>query len=395
MLVDHWLVRRAAVRANVMPTELEVRAYWQQLLQQLRAEGRSPQEFAALRNASEEQWLRDLALPIAQERLVRAELELPPGEVVSGDMMKLWMQELRKTCRIETDPDALPPGVAARVDGTDIPMIDLGMLLLRTSEDREREQFVRQVVYLECLEALARRHGVAVTEADLQASIAARRAEAARDPRFQGLSFEQLLQSQHQTIASLQRSRVFRAQVLLHNVAAKLHPTAALMAEIARDRPQALAIAGPRRQLGVIFLRALEPPNALVPRDFAAATKDLEHIAQRLHEERFEVVARIESDDAASKQNGGDAGWQPRRGGRLPDVVADAAFALGRGGTSAPIRAADGCWLVKVLDVEPEPTDEQLVVRLREIRAQELSRTLLAEAAIEHVAAAAAPPARR
>ena len=383
MMVDTTLARRAAKRQNLMPTEAEVRAFWEELQKQLRAAGQKPEDFAAVRNTSMAQWYEDLAVQLAQERLVRAELRMRPDEQVSGDMLKLWLQEERKKHKVVTDPDQLPPGTAARIDADDLPIADLGSLLLRTSEDHERDRFVRQIVYLQCIEAFARNDGVQLTEADLDEAVKRRRDDAARDPTVRGISLDQILKAEGLTVTSLRELRVFRAQVLLDKLAQKRFTSADLLAQLDRDRVKMLELVGPRRRLGVIFVRALDEANPLVPLDFAAATKHLEAVRQRLAKETFATVAKIESQDPASKMNGGDAGWHRRRSDKLPEPVLAAAFALTSGDCSAPVRGEEGCYLVKVLDVEPMPTDDFLVGELRAYRARELSKKLLEDADIQ------------
>ncbi|HEX5054727.1 MAG TPA: peptidylprolyl isomerase [Planctomycetota bacterium] len=384
-LVDTLLTRQAATRAGLMPREAEVRAYWDELQKQLQAAGHRPEDFAAVRNTSQAELFDYLAVQIAQERLVRHELALGPKEAVSGDMLKLWLQEARRKRKVVTDPDQLPAGTAVRVEDTNVPLIDLGLLLLRTSEDEERDRFIRQVVYLQSIEALARQKGVQLAAADLDAAIQRRREAAANDPRYRGISLEQMLQAEGLTVAALREQRVFRSQALLDKLALVMYPDADLAAELQRSRQAVLDVVGPRRRLGIVFLRAFEKPNAIVTLDFRAAMKRLATVRERLAKETFENVARIESDDPDTKAQGGDAGWHRRGSDKLPREVLDAAFALGADEVSQPVRASEGCFLVKVLDVDPTPSDPQLVERLREYRARELAQKVLLDAAIEMV----------
>jgi parvulin-like peptidyl-prolyl isomerase len=69
--------------------------------------------------------------------------------------------------------------------------------------------------------------------------------------------------------------------------------------------------------------------------------------------------------------------------------VLAAAFALSPGEVSAPVRTDDGCWLVKVVDVDVVPSDARLIEQLRKFRAQEFAQKLLRDASIEIVAAEA------
>jgi hypothetical protein len=392
LLVDATLTRRAATAKNLMPSTDEVRAFWQRLQQQLREAGSRPEDFAAVRNTSEQQWFADLAVQMAQERLVRAELGLAPTEAVSPDMLKLWLQEERRKHKVVFDPDHLPTGSCARVGDTEVPIADLGALLLRTSEDAERDRFVRELIYLRSLETLAQQQGVHLTDADLDQAVQRRRDDAARDPRYQGIPLEQMLKAEGLTIVLLRDLRTFRGQVLLDKLASRHFPDPDLQAEIARDRQDVLDRVGPRRHLGLILVRALEQPNALVPLDFPAAEQKLRQVRARLSKETFANVASIESEDDQTKTRGGDAGWHRRRSGELPDALLAAAFVLPAGEVSEPVRSEEGCWLVKVLEVDAMPPDHRLIELLRRYRALEMQQQILRGAAIEMLPAADATP---
>lgn len=388
MLVDTLLTRREAERLGVMPTEAEARAFWSKLQDQLRAAGHRPEEFAAVRNSDERQWLADLAVQLAQKRLVRRELSLRSDDEVTGDMLQLWLVEARKRTPVVTDPDRLPAGVAVRVGDSEVPLLELGLLLLRTSEDHERDKMVRQIVYLESLEALAARETVTVTPEDLDAAIARRRQDAQRDPRYRGVSFENLLQAEGLTVPALRELRVFRAQVLLDKLALRLYPDAKLQQELTGQRQQVLDAVGPRRHVGIVLVRALDEPNALITRDFAAAAEHLVAVRERIAKDGFRATASIESEHGPSKARGGDVGWHRRQSDALPEPLLQAAFALAAGEVSMPIRGDDGCYLVTVFDVEPVPTDAELIVRLRELRGTELAQRLIDEADLQFVGAA-------
>lgn len=386
-LVATTLTRDAAAKKNLQPTDAEIRAFWQQLQQQFRDAGQSLADFPAVKNASEQQLFDDLAVQLMQQRLVRAELGLDAKAHVSGDMLQLWLQEEKKQHTIVVEADNLPAGTAVRVGATEVPLIDLGLLLLRTAEDEEREKFVKQVAYLNSLEDLARKANIVVTPSDLDVAVKGRTDEWARDPRSSGVTFDNMLKSLGLTVGSLRELRTFRAGILLDKLAARRVLEPDLVAELAKDRQGVLDRVGPRRRIGLIFLRAIDVPNGLITRTFDDAQKHLEGVRTRLDKEKFELVARIESEHVSTKQQGGDAGSHRRRSDRLPDTILAAAFALRAGEVSMPVRTEDGVCLVKALEVEPEPDDATLVKRLREWHTQELEKQVLTDAKVELVKA--------
>ncbi|MEC9047732.1 MAG: peptidylprolyl isomerase [Planctomycetota bacterium] len=394
MLVDSMMTRAEAAAQGLTPSRADAEAFWEKLKEQLRAGGYDPDTYAAVRNTTLDQWLDDLKVQIAQERLVRKELGLPASETVSGDMIKLWVGETRKRHRIETDPERLPVGTAARMDGEAVPLIDLGLLLLRTSEDFERDRFIRQVVYLESIEKMAADLSLKIREEDLDRAVEARRAQAAKDPRFSQVKFEELLQAEGLSVAALRELRTFRSQILLDKLVLANYSDAALRRELQQSRDEVLALVGPRRRVGMIYVRALETPNAIVTRSFAAAKEHLLQVRERIAADGFAATASIESEHGASKRKGGDIGWHTAASKKLPAVIAKAAFALGDAEVSMPLQDENGCYLVTVLDKEPTPNDDQLVERLRVLRGQQFSERILADAAVKIVGAEEDTPAK-
>lgn len=381
-LVGARLVQLEAQKNGIAASEDEMRAEWNELQRQYRAAGRDPRTEPVVRNSTEPELLAYFSMPVLMRKLCRKELAMKPSESVSGEMMQLWLQDARKRNRVVDDPDQLPIGTAAKVGDEALSMLDLGLLLLRTSDDEQRNHFVRQVAVLQSTEARAKQLDLAATPAELERELEARRADAAKDPRYQGISYEQLLKAQGVTPASLLQSRVFRAQLLQKKIAAAEHPETALLAELKDHRQDVLDRVGPRRKLGVIFARALDEPNELVPKTFAQAEEHLRKAKARLAKDPFDFVAAVESDDPTTKARGGDLGWFQRRDKSLPDALLAAAWALAKDGVSEPIRGRDGYYLVKVLDIEPDCADGQLLQRLRDRYAAEMTPQIVATADI-------------
>lgn len=381
-LVKSELVRRAAKKAGVWPTKEAVQQRWSELKAQLKAAGRDIDKEPSFVNTGEQVLLDYLAIDLAHEQIVRRELSLGADEEVSPAMLELWVKEAREREKIVDDPDQLPLGTAAKIGEDGLPLIALGMLLLRSSDRDELDKFVRQVVALDGIEQAARDHGVEATPEDLQRELELRRTMADKDPRYGGLSFEQLLRAQGLTPEWLAQSRVFRAQTLQKKLIAKLNPRQQLLARLASNREEELMRFGPRRNLAILFVRALEEPNALVKKDFKKAEEQLAAAKKRLETEPFANVARIESEDPGTKMRGGDCGWVARKGRDLPEPVLAAAWQLAQGGVSDVVRASDGCYVVKVLGIEPDLDDDAIITRMRESLVEEFTKDLMKRADI-------------
>lgn len=389
MIVDTMLTRAEAQEHGLTPTRGDAEEFWEELKQQLRAAGVDPDTVAAVRNTGKQQWLEDLKVQIAQERLVRRDLGLPKKEKVSGDMLKLWIGEARKRHRIETDPEKLPIGTAAQVDDARVPLIDLGLLLLRTSEDFERDRFIRQVVYLQSIEKMAADLSLKVREIDLDRAVEARRAQAKQDPRFGQVKFEELLEAEGLSIQALRELRTFRSQILLDKLVLANFSDEQLAEELADKRDEVLDLVGPRRRVGMIFVRAREVPNAIVTRSFEQAKEHLLKVRERIATDGFAATASIESEHGPTKRKGGDLGWHRAGTKQLPEVIVKAAFALGTAEVSQPLQDDNGCYLVTVLDKEPMPDDAELLRALRVARGKQFSEAILQDADVQIVGAEA------
>ena len=264
-------------------------------------------------------------------------------------------------------------------------MLDLGLLLIRSTGPEERERFIRQIVVVRCLENEAATRAIEVTEAEARAEVQARKEAADRDARYGGLRLEQVLLSQGMTTEELVHWPVLRAQIIERKLVDMEQSPDDLRASLEENRADVLKLHGPRRQLAFLFTRAVQEPNELVARDFAAAEKHLGQIREQLRDEGipFSAAALQHSEDPVTSMRGGAAGWHRQTSLTPSPEVIEAAFALDRGGISDPIRTAEGYYLVKVVDIEPMPRDEQLIESLHRVLQAQLRQRILEQAQIE------------
>jgi hypothetical protein len=388
LLVDRELVTRAAAEAGLTPTAAEIERRVRELERQLASQNTPLADFLRDKNLSRVTFERNYVGPsIAHERLVMRAMKLADVTAVTPELLALWLEEQRERVGVEKDMGKLPAGVVARVGERVFGLAELGEVLLENAPVEEREHAVRQIVIRALLGAEAETESIEVTREEMVAEVRARKARIEIDSRFGGVAFEDLLKAQGTTIEELEGSATIRAQVQRQKLLAQRFDDAAVRESLAADREGALARHGARRHLHVILIRALDEPNQLVRRDFAAAETAATELRQRIKDGyAFADAARVHSEDPYSKPRGGDVGEHPLVSDRVPIEVTTAAFAARPGEVEGPIRTKHGCWLVMVSEVGEPPAEEVLLQRLREELGEKWLAGLVEEASIEIVA---------
>lgn len=377
-LIDLELVRQAAREQGVMPDDRALDAWIPQLAAQMRAGGLDLEDKLASLGMTAAEFREYAAIQLAHIQLVRKELGLGPRADVDGDMLRLWLAQARRQRQVVTDESALPAGCVARVGRANLLLVDLGRLLTKAATPEKRAEFVERIVRERCVRALAEREKIEVTDADIDAEIAARRRLAEANPRLQGLSFEKFLESIGTNVAELRRATVFAAQIRERKLIEALYPPAELDRRLREERAAIERRHGEQRRLDVLLVRA----------DRGRSAEQAEQQARTLRAAiesgtEFREVALEHSEDPYTRVSGGDAGWHHRDGSTLPDPVVAAGFAAELDEVVGPVQAANGCYLVRVRAIEPTPEDAVLRTRLRDALQREKIAALLAEAGIE------------
>ena len=377
-MIQLELVRGAAEADGLMPTSTETMTWIAQLEQRLQQAGTSLDAMMAQKGMTRAQFEPFAAIQLAQERLVRAELELEPHEPIPPGTMELWLSDAREAQSVEVRPERLRAGVVARIGNREITETALGHTLASTTDPQSRQKFIRQIVLRRCIEARAKARGISVSDAEMQQEVAARKAEANSNPQYKGVPFEQLLATQGTSIEELLKSPVLRAQVLERKLLQELLPDEELERELEQDPDAVMRRHGARRRLSLLLVSTVEGEQQ--------ARARVEQIRERIEREMpFAEAARTYSDDPQGRISGGDAGWHHADGSALPAAVVEAAFANEVGALSQPIETEFGYFLVRVAGVEPEPPTMQILHRMRQAAAADARTRMLEDAKVEFI----------
>lgn len=127
----------------------------------------------------------------------------------------------------------------------------------------------------------------------------------------------------------------------------------------------------------------LAPEEQVKARHILVKDEDkAKEIAEKLaHDGDFTKLAKENSEDPGSKENGGDLGWV-KRGQTVPEFE-DALFKLKRGETSQPVKSQFGWHVIRADETKSErptpPTFEQLKPRLKAALVHRKAQGIVAE----------------
>ncbi|MGH7149453.1 MAG: peptidylprolyl isomerase [Planctomycetota bacterium] len=334
------VVAAEAVRARRAQLDGQLRAAGEEGVEaHLRSKGIGPVEFDGL-----------LRLALLHEALVRSETGIGEKEPVSPEALENWLGErLAKAPAVES-PSSEEFGRSLRH-------------LLGPARVRE---LLLEALSTQLVEERARALGIAPRPQDFDAEIARRRSRVAEDPKYMGASLEDILRVTGRSVEALRRDPRTRTAVLLDLLVDRTFPPDRLAEQFERERARLDAALGEGRRASSLLLRAAPSPTPLVARTFEAAEAELRSLAPRCAQaEAFAEMARLHSDDEATKARGGDLGVLHRGDPDLDPALLETAFRAPVGKTEGPVRLKDGVALLFVRERVPPPGEAVLVERLR------------------------------
>jgi peptidyl-prolyl cis-trans isomerase C len=236
-----------------------------------------------------------------------------------------------------------------RVDGIDVPRVEYE-LAKKVAEEQapgggaQDEAVIRravdELVARTLLVEEAKKAGVVVTDADVQAGLADQR----KEPRGASL-LARLVSEFHftdQDLANMERDRILVQRYIQSHVAPRVEPTEDDLQAYFKNHPDEFR--HPEEVKVRVILKSASPTDPEAVR--AVAKKAIEAAAARIKAgEDFAKVASEVSDDP-SRTRGGELGWVPR--GRLLPELNAAAFELQPGKVSGVIESQIGYHLLEV-----------------------------------------------
>jgi hypothetical protein len=223
---------------------------------------------------------------------------------------------------------------------------------------------------------------------EIEAEIERRRAESNADPEHKGISYEMLLGSQGLSVERLPDDPVIAIAALSRLWIERSYDEPTLKRVYADEREWYDGLFGEAWQVSVLFLRAAQLTNELVPRSFPDADAELARIARGLRDRAaFDRAVREHSEDPNTRDEAGALGWVTAGDERVPRALRETVFELAPGlpaggGLVGPVRVSGGSLLAWISARRPPPSWDAMSRHVRGVLRQRFIDEVLEEDAV-------------
>ncbi len=406
----------AESRMEITPTELDAK------VKEFEAEIVKAGQAASLKQFLDQSGValdvfRDhLRLSMVQEALARRALGTPATEKLNGEKQEMWLAQVLQQRGAQLPPPPWTDGIAARCGDLEVKAKDyLEYLHLLLPPENVRDDCYQLLLQKR---ARARMPDLSTEALDraVEAELGRRRHDFALDPKYRGTTYEQVMGAQGLQAAYLKKDPALVIAALATLWVDRTNADAALRAASAKEREKRAASSSAEREsfdranadaglldvytkereyfdgrygeaidARMIFLRASDLPNPLIPRDFNAADKELSEWKSSCKTvDDFENLALRHSEENGTREQRGRVGFVTRADERLPKEVREALFnakpAADGSAVAGPLRLPSGSCLLWVGLRRPAPGWAEMSANVhRELRKRFLDELLKRE----------------
>jgi parvulin-like peptidyl-prolyl isomerase len=367
-LLEVRVLEALAAEQGIVVSPAALNARYAELDKEARQAGQAGglEEFLAESGVPREKFREFLRLSIVHERLTRRALGLGPDDEVSNEQQQAWLDGILQQRPYVEHPFPYTDGVVASSGDVPVPRADYVTHLRSQIED----ELLQETAYLMLLERAVRKRMPDLSDEGLAKALdqelVRRRAEAESDPRYHGVTYEQLLEAKGLSLEAVRRDPAIRSAALAHWFVDRAHDDAALRKVYEDERDWFDGLFGPGVDARALLLNAAQRPNELVRRSFEEADTRLTEIKRTIETPAdFERLVQELSEDRATRERGGRIGIVTRGNPQLPALLRDAVFehlaaheGEVAGAVLGPIRLQGGSVLIMLGERRPAPTWE-------------------------------------
>ncbi len=296
-------------------------------------------DYLAREGVPVEEFEESLRLAVLQQELTRRALGIPAGDPVSGEQQEVWIESQIQERELQEFKAPWEGGLVLRCAGVTLGR-DEFIAYLRTRIDATelREGLVELLRVKQMRARMPDLTEKAFQRATLE-EIQGRRNEVMSDPKYQGIPYEQLLESQGILYATWAEDPGVQQSALARIWVERKYDEESLRSVYQNERDYFDPRYGEGIETWVIYLRAAEVKNELI-RDFDEAEQILYQVREGVRS-KADFLQRVQllSEDKASRENEGFLGWVTRPSSSSPSR--EAIFAALDSGTYKPSAPED------------------------------------------------------
>ena len=388
-LLELHVLEALATEAKIEISSTDLTRRWSELEADLKAAGVAENlpAYLAQSGIARETFLEYLRLALVHEALTRAALNLEPGEPITGEQQSTWLDSTLAARGVEHLPHPWENGIVARSAEVEITRGDYALHLRKMLPPDDLTTACHQLLLEQRLRARMPDLSPDAMKRLVEEEVERRRASTQADPRYQGVSYERLLEAQGLSLEAVRRDPALVIAVLSRYWIARAHDDESLRAVYAAERALFEGAYGEGVESLALVLKAAKLPNDLVPRTFEAAEAELVELRAKIGSvEDFRRLSAEHSEDPVSRDRGGNLGIVTRDSKGVPESVRKPIFAALDAARSAgvddvsgtilgPLRFSGGALLLALGQRRPAPTWEEMATKVQ----GELRRRFLVE----------------
>lgn len=380
-LLELQVIDAIAAEQGLKATEEEIQAMRDGIEKDVVATrtAKSIEEWLEREGVSEAEFMEKLRLAVLQQTLARRALGIPEDQPISGEQLEMWSEEAIATRELTEHPAPWADGVLVTGAGVRVTR-DEFLLFLRTRLGSEltRDCLTELLLVKRMRERMPDLSPKTLDEA-VAAEIAGRAGEVTKDPKYQGLSYQQLLESQGILWESWPTDPAILVSALARLWVERKYDEESLRQLYEDQREKFDSEYGEAVETWVILLNARRVPDGIVTRTFQAAEKELYELSLKITSHTdFQARATRLSEHQATRSQNGRLGWVTRQAKAGPSPAREAIFkALDSGAYQpgapenskarllGPIRTSTGVLLLWLGKRRPKPSWTTMVRHVR------------------------------
>ena len=363
---------------GVEPSAEEIQTMLSSIERDVKASGAAADidDYLARQGVSKAEFLESLRLAVLQTQLSRRGLGIPENQPVTAEQQEMWLETQIAERGLEEFPAPWNDGLVLRNGDVELRKDEFITFLRGRVDPDELRECLYELLRVKRMKKRMPDVDPKVFDQAVESEIENRRIEVQTDPKYQGISYDQLLASQGILYSNWHRDPNVVQAALARLWVQRSYNEEALREVYENERAYFDAEYGEALEARVLFLRAAKFPNELIPRDYEKAENELNVMAQGIRSlAEFEAAVELHSEDNNSRKRKGYLGWVTRTGTSGPSPAREAMFgALDSGKYKpsdpensttrlvGPVRTTSGVLLLWIGQRRPKPSWNSMIV---------------------------------